>query len=232
MNNEQDDNQFNTGGYNIGNFDISSIQEEEVILMVLDMDVSPSVQPFERDLNDAFRSFIEEMQKSHVAPKIMIKAMEFNENVVEKSGFMPISQVDVRNFVFKAKGSSTALFASAHKAVESAIEYKLQLESQGINVKTLVFVITDGMDNASGNIRASSVATMLDDLAKKESNVFSFETVLFGIGTSHQDFENAQKAMHFKHLAVVGQSAAEIRKMIGFISASVSKSASNQPIAF
>lgn len=234
MNNEDQD-QFallgGTGGFNIGNFDPSSIQEDEVILMTIAMDVSPSVRAFEKELNEAFTVFVEEMQHSHVADRLMVKVIEFNEKVVEKTGFMPIKQVDPKSFVFRAKGDSTALVDAAMKAVQSTVDYRSHLEATGINVKTLVFVITDGAENSS-SAKFADVATLLDTIDKEERNIFSFETILFGIGGDPTSYQQSQQKLHFKHLAVVGQSGKEIRKMIGFISASVSKSSSNQAITF
>lgn len=238
MNNQDEQNQFallgGTGGFGISNFDPSSIQEDEVILMGIAMDISPSVGSFEGELNSAFREFVEELQHSHVADKILVKIIEFSETIYDKTGFMPIKQIDPKAFIFKAKDSGTALFAGTKKILDATIDYRTHLEATGINVKALVFVITDGQDNSSSRlqVKASDVATTLDNIAKEERNVFSFETILFGIGNSKVDFENAQKDMHIKHLAVVGQTGAEMRKMVGFISASVSKSSSNQPIAF
>lgn len=233
MDNEQD--QFallgGTGGFNIGNFDPSSIQEDEVILMAIVMDVSPSIQSFEKDLNESFKALIEELQQSHVSSKIMVKIIDFNDVVTEKTGYIPITQIDPKTYTFKASGGGTALFDAAKKAIEATVDYRTHLEATGINVKTLVFVITDGMD-VSSHIQPKVVADMLDAISKEERNAFSFETILLGIGTNSTEFEKSQKTMHFKHLAIVGQSAKEIRKMIGFISASVSKSNSNAPISF
>jgi hypothetical protein len=65
----------------------------------------------------------------------------------------------------------------------------------------------------------------LDAILVTEKNAFSFETILFGVGNASQ-FEHAQKEMGFKHLAKIGNTAHEIRKMIGFISASISQSTS------
>lgn len=231
---EQDD-QFallgGTGSFNIGNFDPASIQEDEVILVALAMDVSPSVRGFEGELNAAFATFVEEMQQSHVADKLMVKVIEFNEDVVERTGYMPIKNIDTKAFVFRASGNATALFDAAKKAIDATVDYRSHLEQTGINVKVLVFVITDGMD-VSSKTKPSVIAAQLDDIAKEERNVFSFETILFGIGNEKHSFENSQKDMHFKHLAVVGNTGADLRKMIGFISASVSRSHSNQAITF
>ena len=66
----------------------------------------------------------------------------------------------------------------------------------------------------------------MENILKDEKSSFNFESILFGVGND-SDFENAQKGMGIKHLARIGNSGKEIRKMIGFISASISKSSGN-----
>lgn len=230
----KDENQFGllgqTAGFGFGNFSPDDIQEDEAILVVISRDISPSVKPFEKELNDAFEAFMIEMQGSHVASKLMVKIIDFNETVTEKTGFMPIKNMDLNNFHLKASGNSTALVDAAYKGVTSVIDYREKLEATGINCKVLVFVITDGQENSSGH-RFSEVKAILEDLMKTEANVFSFETILFGIGDP-KDFTDAKEELGFKHLAVVGNTGKEIRKMIGFISASISASSSGQTVTF
>ena len=72
---------------------------------------------------------------------------------------------------------------------------------------------------------ADAVKTTLDDIAKNEASAFSFTSILFGVGDD-SSFERAQKLMGIQHLAKVGNTGAEIRKMINFISSSISKSSS------
>ena len=59
----------------------------------------------------------------------------------------------------------------------------------------------------------------------------SFTTILFGVVNANI-FEQAQKDMGIQHLAKVGTSGDEIRKMINFISQSISKTANNNQINF
>lgn len=236
MNNEQDDlGLLAHTGYDIGNFDVNDIQEEEIILMAIASDTSGSVHPFEKELNNGFAGLIEGLQKSHVAPKIMMKAIGFDDKIDEKTGFMPVMNVNpARDFNYIANGSATAIYAAAKKAIEACVEYRTQLESTGINVKVLVIVITDGDDNYSPHlgVHAKDVANMLDNIKKDEKNVYSFQTILFGIGNDPSLFNKAKDDMHFGNLAVVGTTTAEIKRMIGFISTSVSRSHSNQAVAF
>ena len=212
-----------------GNFDPSQVQVDETINAVFVIDISPSVGTYIHDLNNAFNDFVQTMQNSHVADQLMVSVLEFDEKVKVRSGFQPITQVPPT--VFKPQGTGTALYDATLQGVHRALDYRNNLEASGINAKTLVFVITDGGDNASGN-SAKLVAQTLSKIKQEEKNAFSFTTIMFGVG-SYDAFQKAQKEMGIDLLAKVGTSGAEIRKMIGFISQSISKTATgNRAITF
>ncbi|GAB4397138.1 MAG: hypothetical protein OHK0053_12940 [Microscillaceae bacterium] len=213
---------------NFNNFNPEDIQVDETINAVFAVDVSPSVMTYIKDLNHALNDFIQTMQKSHVAEQLMVSMLEFNEKVIVKSGFQPISQIPAAQF--QPSGGGTALYQAASQALDMAIAYRQNLEASGVMAKTLVFVITDGLDNSS-QVSAAQVKQKLQDILASEQNAFSFTSILFGVGDA-KGFEEAQKEMGFQHLARVGTSGAEIRKMINFISQSISNTAQNQQISF
>lgn len=217
---------FNLPDFNIdfGNFDPQDICSDETINAVLVIDVSPSINAYVQDLNSAFRDFLAEMQRSHVAEKLMVSVIEFNDAINVRTGFRPVATVDTAQIMFRPCGAGTALYDAVLTGVTNAINYRQNLENSGVNCKTLFFVITDGEDNSSTH-PASQVKGLLDTIMATEKNAFSFETILFGVGHAAR-FELAQKEMGIKHLAMIGHTAQEIRKMIGFISASISQSAS------
>lgn len=210
------------------NFNPEDIQVDETINAVFIVDISPSITSYVNDLNHAFNDFTETMQKSHVADQLMVSIIEFNEQVRVKTGFQPIAQIP--KMQFKPEGRATALFQATAQGLDSALQYRENLEASGVIAKTLIFIITDGGDNSS-NIRANQVKQKLDDILTQEQNAFSFTTILFGVGHASV-FEDAQKSMGIQHLAKVGTSGAEIRKMINFISQSISSTANNQQISF
>ncbi len=224
---------FNLPDFNInyGNFDPREISSDETINAVLIIDVSPSVSSYVNEMNAAFKDFLEEMQRSHVSEKLMVSIVEFNEKSNVRSGFQPVISIDPASIDFRPCGRGTALYDAVLAGLTNAITYRFNLENSGVNCKTLVFIITDGEDNASKN-SASSVKNVMDDLLHQEKNAFDFESILFGVGND-ADFERAQKEMGIKHLAKIGHTGKEIRKMIGFISASISKSSGvNAQVAF
>lgn len=220
-------------GFN--NFDPNEIQTEETINAVFVVDVSPSISNYEDELNQGFNSFIEEMQKSHVSDRLLVSTVEFCERVDVKTGFQPVSSVPTSDF--RGTGNATALYDAVKIGLENAINYRKTLEDSGVICKTLLFVLTDGWDNHSKSGSAKEVKDLISDFLKNEKNVFTFESILFGIGKPNQmAYEQAQKDMGIKHLATIDigttpeQTAKGIRKMINFISSSISASSTGKSV--
>jgi uncharacterized protein YegL len=211
------------------NFNPNDIQTDETINCVFVVDISPSVQSYVNELNHAFNDFIQHLQQSHLAEQLLVSVIEFNNNVQVRSGFQPVTHIPTISFI--PSGGGTALYDATMHGLRQANSYRNTLMVSGINVKTLLFVITDGEDNSS-TISAAQVKTELQSITAHERNMFSFTSVLFGVGNA-ASFAQAQRDMGIQHLAAVGTSGAEIRRMIGIISQSVASVAGGQaPIVF
>lgn len=208
-----------------GNFNPDEIESDETINAVFIVDTSYSVQTYVNELNLAFNEFTATMQKSHIAVKLFVSLIEFNDNINVVSGFQPITNIPPMDFSKKI-GGATALYDAVKLGVENAIDYRLNLENSGVECKTLVFVITDGEDNSSTN-PARVVKSLLTKIKSDERSAFSFTSILFGVGTQ-ANFSAAQTSMGIEHLAKVGTSGAEMKKMIGFISQSISSISAGQ----
>lgn len=213
---------------NYHHFNPEEIQTDETINCVFVVDISPSVGTYIKDLNHAFSDFVSNMQQSHLAGQLLVSVTEFNEQVLVKTGFQPIGQLP--QMIFAPSGGGTALYDATLRGVRQAIDYRATLETSGVQAKTLVFVITDGEDNSSSH-QAADVKAILDRLKADERTAFSFTTVLFGVGSAAA-FGKARQDMGIQHLATVGTSGAEIKRMIGLIQNSVSSTASGHAISF
>lgn len=201
------------------NFNPEEIEVDETINAVFVIDTSYSVSTYINELNSAFNDFTESMQKSHVADKLFVSIVEFDKNVRVSSGFRPVTSIPVMDFS-KNLGGWTSLYDAVHTGLKNALDYRENLENSGVETKTLLFVITDGEDNSSSN-PPSKVKNIISKLNKEEKSAFSFTSVLFGLG-NQANFKKAQKDMGIEHLAQIGTSGDEIKRMIGFISQSIS----------
>lgn len=218
--------------FEFDNYDPNQLASDEVINAVFVADVSGSVGPYVNELTKAYNDLKNELQKSHVRERLLLSTVLFNTDIVSKTGFQPVTSVPDTDFAPFVAGS-TSLYRSSLASLQNAIDYRNSLENSGIGSKTLVFVITDGGDTegGAGLYEAARVKAMITDLLKEERNYGSFTSILFGIGPDRSVFEAAKNEMGFQHLGVVSDSAADIRKMINFISASISSTAAGQAIS-
>jgi uncharacterized protein YegL len=215
-NNNYDNLNFNL---DFANFNPEDIELDETINAVFIIDTSSSVAYYANELNLAFNDFTESMQKSHIADKLFVSLIEFNSNVDVTSGFRPVESIPPMDFTQRI-GGATALYDAVLIALKNALEYRENLENSGVETKTMIYVITDGEDNMSKN-PPHIIKRMIDDLKSEERSAFSFTSVLFGVGDA-ANFSQAQTDMGIQHLAQIGTSGDEIKKMIGFISQSIS----------
>jgi len=222
-----------TLGFN--NFNPEEIQTEETINAVFVVDVSPSIKNYENELNDAFNAMIDEFQNSHISDRLLISTVEFDDNVHVKTGFQPVANIPHSNFV--AQGYGTALYDAVEISLKNAIEYREALEDSGVICKTLVFILTDGMDNSSADGAADRVKQNILNFLTNEKNIFTFESILFGIGKKNEQYyDEAKVDMGIKNLVTIDtgkspkETAEAIRKMINFISSSISASSSGQAL--
>ncbi len=215
--------------FNYPDFDPDKIETDETINAVFVVDTSVSIKPFVGDLNNAFNDFVQTMVKSHVAPKLFVSIVEFDEKVRISSGFQPISAIPTMDFG-KNLGGATSLYDGVKTAVTRALDYRKNQENSGVNCKTLIFVITDGDDNESSDSDGRETKKLIADFKADERGAFTFTTIMFGVGNGSK-FKIAQDAMGIDHLGQVGTTGAELRKMIGFVSQSISSVSSNQQIS-
>lgn len=211
---------FSVVNFNLdfGNFDPETIQTDETINAVFVVDTSYSIRPWVKALNAAFNDFVAVMQRAHVADKVFVSVLEFNDKVHVVSGFQPVAHLSQVDFSKRINGS-TALYDAVYAGLRNAIDYRRNLENSGIETKTLLFILTDGEDNSS-SVAPDLVKDLLATMKASEKDAFTFSSVLFGLGKG-ADFETARRLMGVEHLARTGTSGREIRDLLGFISRSI-----------
>lgn len=207
-----------------GNFNPDELQVSETVNCVFVIDTSGSMSPKATEMNAALNDFVQTMQNSHIKDRLLVSMIEFDSDIITKTGFQPI--VNIQTLAIHPNGSRTKLYDAAYAGIKKALDYRHQLENSGVTTKTLVFIITDGEDNASRD-NGSMVKAEIQKLKESEQNMFSFTTILFGIGNDG-NFKEAAENMGIELVATVGTSGKEIRKMINFISSSVTSASAGQ----
>jgi uncharacterized protein YegL len=230
--------EFNTfTNYGTVNFDPAQIanQTSSVIQFIVIADESPSVSGYVGDMNKSLEElFMKELKGCHRKDDIMVKCITFSEDVEHKSGFQPILNLDDNYLHLKARGRGTALYDAVLKGLQESITYREDLEDQGIDVRTAIYIITDGEDNSSDSQSATSIKKIVDDMRSNEAWINSFTISMLGVG-SDSSFRSSCKNMGLNPdlcLVTVSTNAQEIRKVLGVVSQSISSSSAASTVSF
>lgn len=214
-----------------GNFTFTAVGLDrlgatEYSLVSIAVDLTGSVQGFEDNLRLALVTAIKACKKSPRSENLLVRVTTFNSSVgvAELHGFKPLNDIDPDNDYpqFRPYGS-TPLFDATFSAVASTAEYGKQLADNDFLCNGIVFIITDGDDNASAET-PGSIKKQLGAL-KKAEKLESLHTVLIGI--------NADQCTHslekFKNEAGLDQyinagdaTPGKLAKLAAFVSQSVS----------
>jgi len=230
MNNSTAPAQMGNTDFGFDNFDPETIQSPDTINVVFVIDTSSSVANYSDVMETAFNNMKNNLKTSHVKDQLFFSKIIFNSDIVSQTGFQPIVSVD--DVQLNCMGS-TALYRSTKVGLQNAISYRKALENNGINCKTLVFVITDGedMEGGRGMTAAAEVKAMIGELLAEERNFASFTSIMFGVGDRPALFEEAQRQMGIQQLALISAAPEDVRKMINFISSSISSTAAGVPVS-
>lgn len=217
-----------------------------VIQFVVVRDISGSTQPFNAILNRISEElFLKELKKSHRKDEIFVKAINFDDKIVHVSGFQPILNLLDNYFDAQANGM-TALYKAVSEAFTHVAKYREDLELQGVAVKTCIFILTDGEDNASSALNSAACRNFVSSLRTNEKWVNSFNISVLGVGNK-SIFESACVAMGLNPATCLMTIDAlspnptqqemddfvkKLRAQIGVVSASISNSSTNLTVNF
>jgi len=204
----------------------------EYTLATVVIDISGSVSSYKKQLEQCLKTVAASCQKSPRKANLMLRVVAFNEQLHEIHGFKPLLDVktdkDYTN-VLNPSGS-TALFDATQSAVEASGDYGKLLADQDFYANAVIYVITDGADNAS-HFTPNTIKKAIEKIAKDEK-LASIAVVLVGVGYSDagtsaylDTFKNDAGIAQFVDLTELFQKTspeATLAKLAGYISKSIS----------
>jgi uncharacterized protein YegL len=219
-----------------GNFTYSAIridklESTEYTLVHMVVDKSPSVFKFAKELTDCQIEIIKSCQKSPRMDNLLLRNTQFNENIEEINGFIPLSSVDVNSYPpVNPSGWATALFDATDTAIQSVDAYAKNLFDSDYKANSVIFVVTDGMDNKSTR-SAASIKQRLEDVRKSE-HLESIEIALVGVTNGDNRLKDylqnlATEAGMNKFIDISDANGKELAKLAGWISKSISSSSTS-----
>ncbi len=188
------------------NTPVDSIEQAEVMLLFVGIDTSSSMEDYESSMHKALQDFKESMQDSKEEDQILIARANFNGEV-DIAGYKSIHQFDTS---YNPDGM-TSLYDCICIGSEKMLEYMTMLKKNGMHVRGVFSIFSDGVDNNSSN-SISKAQIALNNLKKKEiaTAIICFGSEAEGIGQS----------LDFKNILEVSSSPSELRKAFNVLSKS------------
>jgi hypothetical protein len=169
-------------GYGFSATRIGSLGASEFTLAVLGADTSGSVLGFLPEIESCIQNVVLACTHSPRADNLMLRVTRFDSRLEEVHGFKPLPECSPGDYRGCLKpGGTTALYDAVYNAVESISSYGQSLSENDFGVNGIVFVVTDGMDNASA-MTAKSVRKALRRAVTSE-RLESLVSVLIGVNT-------------------------------------------------
>ncbi len=197
----------------------------EYTLVSMAADCSSSVSGFAKDIERCVSEVVRSCGRSPRSDNLMLRFTTFNHQVREVHGYRPLIACDPGDYTGSIRASgSTALCDAAYTAVQSLCTYGAQLEGHDFDVNGIVFVITDGAENASrakpGQVKKAIAA------ARKRAQLSSLVTVLVGVGVADSGLsqmldEFRKKAGFDRYVELDKADAATLASLADFVSKSI-----------
>lgn len=223
---------------------VTDLGASEYTLVVIACDTSGSVSDYHDELEKMLKTILKSCQHSPRKENLMLRLTTFSDQLSETHGFKLLDQIKESDYDGVIQiGGMTALHAAGVDAVESATLYGRQLMGNEILANAIVFIITDGAENASGGITAGRINKAVK-AAVTEETLESLTVVL--VGVTRDDKNLGQYLETFKNDAGITQyidigtaTPGKLAKLAQFVSHSISSTsqalgsgAPSKPIAF
>ena len=192
------------------NTSVEDIDSENINLMFLGIDKSGSMSVFQEDMKHCLNEFKNALGSAKEADEILGARADFEDSITI-GGYKKISEFDT---AFQA-GGCTAMYDAVTGGTEKLRKYRKFLKDQGVRVKAVFAVFSDGQDNSS----KSSFAQAKDCIAYLNQEEITTAFISFGGAAS-----SVAKDLGFCNILDVTSSASELRRAFDCLSKSVIES--------
>lgn len=192
------------------NTSVEEIDSENINLIFIGIDQSGSMSSYRNDMKNSLSDFKDALLNSKEADEILVARANFDDSI-SIGGYKKISEFDTQFETF----GCTAMYDAIVEGTEKLKEYRQFLKDQGLRVKAVFAIFSDGADNDSRH--SFSDAKNAVDFLNKEEITTAF--ISFGGGATKE-----ANGLGFRNLLDITSSASELRKAFNCLSKSVIES--------
>lgn len=189
---------------------IDDLESENVNLMLIGIDGSGSMSSYRNDMMQCLTDFKDALENSKEANEILVARTDFASDI-DIGGYKAIDEFDTS---FSA-GGCTAMYDAVVEGSAKMLEYRKYLRDQGVRVKCVFAIFSDGYENGS----KADVAAARQAIANLNREEITTAFISFG-----SDAKVEAQKLGFVNMLEVGSSASELRKAFNCLSKSVIES--------
>ena len=238
-------------GFQYTNVSIDKLGATEYTIVQMVSDQSGSVSAFKAALEGMLVTSVDACKKSPRAENLLYRTTAFNSKfggqscVDEIHGFSLLSSLDPAQFKdCLSPNGGTPLYDATMEAVDALYDYGKKLYKQKFLCNAILFILTDGEENASTAVSNPADIKVAIERVRSEGIVESFRTILIGVNDADQrlkDYlENFRRDAGLDEYVSIGDaSAGKLAKLTQFVSQSVSSQSQalgsggvSQPVSF
>jgi uncharacterized protein YegL len=217
--------------YSFSGVGLSGLGASEYTLVTIAVDVSGSVTGWITKLEDCIKAIVKSCQSSPRAENLLIRLLTFSNSTYELHGFRILEDIELSEYDNSLKTvGMTALYDATQNAVDSTIDYGTFLVEQGdMSANAVVYVITDGLDNASTHT-PNTIKKSIENAVSGEY-LESLAVILIGVGNDKNisneldGFKSKAGINQFVDLTKLfneGSPEKALAKLAGYVSKSIS----------
>lgn len=214
-----------SSGFSFSATRVGDLGASEYTLVGVAADCSSSVTPFAAEIEACIKEVVRACRRSPRADRLMLRLVTFDSKLREVHGFRPLAECPEAAYdgTIRCEGT-TALYDAATTLVQSVGAYGKTLQDADLDVNAIVFVITDGADNASGH-DAKALAKALTEVREAE-HVESLVSVLVGVNVADPQLDGylqalARDAGFTQYLPIADADAASLARLARFVARSI-----------
>lgn len=214
----------------------------EYTLVTVAVDCSGSMYPYTADVEACLGAVVEACRKSPRADNLLIRVVTFDDKVAEVHGFKLLQDCSPGQYQGKlGPRGCTALCDASCDGLEALTGYSATLGDADFDANGIMFVLTDGLENAS----TTTVNTVKDRLraARVSEELESILTIMIGLAPDKSEearIEAFSTSAGFDQFVGAGEATqATLAKVASFVSRSISAQSqqlgtggASQPLTF
>lgn len=171
---------YNAKGISFSGVRPTELGATEYTLVTIVRDKSGSVANFQDPLIKATREAVKSCGYSPRANNLLVRVIDFSHNVPEVHGFKELKQINTDKEYDMQCGGNTSLYDATIDAVRSTQAYGKTLFDNDFDVNAIIFILTDGEENASKTKDVKVVRQAIEELMQSEV-VESCIIILIGV---------------------------------------------------